>query len=212
MNTLHQHAEKALLFYIQLLGFYPFKYIVLLSGDVDCGGGYPQNEGVIVIHKQPILSSKRIESWKWIVAHEIGHMYWGYYVLDHDHRENSKLGWLTKGIGLYIDYLYTKQFFPSFDNHERMIARYRRSKSKGLPTSFFATAKERASNDDYNTAIDHGRAFMIIREVANEIGEEKFIQLCIELLHNYAGKKISYPILKNRVLKKLGVELQVIVD
>jgi len=78
---------------------------MIIPGDSDCDGGYPVKKGVIAIHGLQKFNHKTESWWRWIVAHEIAHMYFGYYVLDMHREPGSKLGWLTKGLGLYLDSL-----------------------------------------------------------------------------------------------------------
>jgi len=192
MAKIHSNAEKALNFYIELFGFYPFSSLTILEGDSDCGGGYPQNEGVIIVHKKPMDSRNVESSWKWIVAHEIGHMYWGYYVFDGEPRKNSKLGWVTKGLGLYFDYLFLVKEKLEFPIHTQMEAQYFRAKKSGQPVSFNLTEKQkRTLTFDYNMVVDHGKSFYIVKKIAELLGSEKFLDICKGILVDYASKEIT---------------------
>jgi hypothetical protein len=77
-------AADVVKFYKSWLGFYPFKFLYIIPGASSPMGGYPFASGIVVIHGQQRFKDKPLLHWKWITAHEIGHQYWGEYVMDSD--------------------------------------------------------------------------------------------------------------------------------
>ncbi|MHC4574479.1 MAG: gluzincin family metallopeptidase, partial [Planctomycetota bacterium] len=81
-------------FYRQRFGFYPYPNLTIVPGHDEPKGGWPIATGIVSIHGMQTMSKQNLNwymdtHWRWITAHEIGHQYWGEYVLEKD-----KPGWL----------------------------------------------------------------------------------------------------------------------
>ena len=92
-------------FYRQQFGFYPQSSLTIVPGMDYPAGGYPPATGLVVIHGQERLAERPEGFWRWIVAHEIGHMYWSNYVLG---QGEDPLTWLMIGLGIHADREYRK--------------------------------------------------------------------------------------------------------
>ena len=66
-------------------------------------GGYPFATGIVAILGEEQFEKKPRSHWQWITAHEIGHQYWGEYVMDTD-----SPAWLWIGLGIYADHEYSR--------------------------------------------------------------------------------------------------------
>lgn len=193
MDQIHSHAEDVIDYYSSTVGFYPHKSLKIVPGSSDCDGGYPVDKGVIAIHRIENFNEKPEHWWRWIVAHEIAHMYFGYCVLEKNSEPNSKLGWLTKGLGLYLDSLYMKEEVDSTKYHQEYTQMYLGAKREGQNTSFFLIPEEIDRLDfDYNEVVMHGRAYYVISEIERIVGVEQFKELVIEFIQDFKNRKIGF--------------------
>lgn len=143
------------------------------------------------------MSEKSADYWKWITAHEIAHMYWGFYVRDGEKTSWSQLGWLTLGLGLYLDRQFVEEKDLNFRIHENLVAAFREAEKEGLPVSLKMAENEiRNMSFDYNTVVLHGRSFYIIDSIAEYIGRSKFDAVLKEVLIEYAHREISFPLFR----------------
>ena len=145
------------------LGFYPFSSLTIIPGGSGRWGGYPVATGMVAIHG--LETYKDGESpiwWKWITAHEIGHEYWGEWVLDPD---DPAWLWIAMGIMLDTEYLTTRGIDPdrrakwmgNYLNGLRSVLRHDRGYPAGagrensttITTTPSSTASVRASSSPW---------------------------------------------------------------
>ena len=212
LRVVQSHAVDAIGFYCSLLGFYPHTHLLILAGADAPYGGYPVGAGVIKIHGVNDLSSKPTDWWAWITSHEIGHMYWGYHVLDADRTKADQLGWLTIGLGLYADRLYVEARSLDCLFHSNQVAAFERALEEGRPTQFGLSKGEMEKDFDYNTVVRHGRAYSVIRSIAETTGKEVFIQILQDLLAEYEEKELSYDDLRSIVARRTVCPLKSFVE
>lgn len=193
MDSLHSYAEDVIRFYSKTIGFYPHKSLKIIPGSSDCDGGYPVGTGVIAIHRVDDFNEKPESWWRWIVAHEIAHMYFGYCVHEKHPEPGSQLGWITKGLGLYLDSLYMREKVRYTKYHLDYIQTFLDAKNEGKNTSFFLTPEEIQGLDfDYNDVVMHGRAYYVMSEIENIVGSEKFKDLVIDLVQGFKSSKFGF--------------------
>lgn len=213
MDHIHSYAEDVVRFYSKTVKFYPHKSLKIIHGDSDCDGGYPVKKGVIAIHGLQKFIQKNESWWRWIVAHEIAHMYFGYYVLEKHREPGSKLGWLTKGLGLYLDSLYMKESVNDTKYHQEYIELYLKAQKYGKNTSFSLTPDQIESLDfDYNEVVMHGRSYYVISEIEKIVGAKKFKELMIMLLEDFKHRKIEFDDLIKYIQKNFSPQFSYEVD
>ena len=100
-----QTSLDAIHFYKAWLDFYPYDFLYIIRGGSGRWGGYPVATGIVAIHGQETYQpGESHQWWQWITAHEIGHQYWGEWVLD---RDNPAWVWIGMGIFADTEYLVT---------------------------------------------------------------------------------------------------------
>jgi len=78
-------AADAVRYFKNRLGFYPFPFLTIIPGGPGRWGGYPVATGIVAIHGQETyVDGESPEHWQHITSHEIGHEYWGEWVMDPD--------------------------------------------------------------------------------------------------------------------------------
>jgi hypothetical protein len=212
LKVIRDYAIDVVGFYNSLLGFYPHPYIVIIPGAEPPTGGCPVDTGVIRIHGLGALADKSPNYWKWLVAHEVAHMYWGYYVRDAEKTGWSQLGWLTIGLGMYLDKQFIEARSIDYRVHDSLVAAFRKAEKDGLEVAFGKTDNEiRRMSFDYNTIVIHGRSFAIVEEIEMHIGKTVFDQVFRAVLQDYAYKEISFPLLREFIFKSTGKDIGFIV-
>ena len=197
MDVIHKYAEIIIKYYISIIGFYPQTSLVINSGDLESMGGFPNSLGEITIHNLPAYDAKNMDWWKWIVAHEIGHMYWGFYVLDGDKKVGSELGWLTIGLGLYLDRKFSLEMNLKHSEYIEMDYEYKKALLI-YPKIDFGMDKEyeKIYEFDYNYAINHGKALNYILELEKSLNPKRFWKFYLYLLRLFADKYITQGLLE----------------
>ena len=177
-------AKDAIAFYRDWLGFYPGKSLTIVPGEEAPKGGYPVATGIVAIHGMGAFKTMPERHWRWIMAHEIGHQYWGEYVLERD-----TPGWLWTGLGLYADYRYALARNLGTAKHDEILDRYRQAVLKGIDTTVaISQDRWRQLDFDYNNIVQHGKSFAILRALACVLGEEEFERVYLRCLKEYGGK------------------------
>ncbi len=181
-------AVDVITFYKRWLGFYPFNFLSIVPGGPQPWGGYPFASGIVVIHGQEKFKSAALLHWKWITAHEIGHQYWGEYVLDGD-----EPSWLWIGMGIYADREYTLFRNIGMDKHLGLMNRYLDGVKKRFDTTVdIPPAQLKKINFDHNNVVIHGKGYSIISALELVLGKGAFEKIYKRCLKDYAGRRLGY--------------------
>ena len=184
-------AVDAVKFYKNWLGFYPFKFLYIIPGGSRPVGGYPLASGIVVIHGQEQFNKMPLLHWKWITAHEIGHQYWGEYVMGSDN--NDWLSWLMIGLGIYADREYTLFRNIGLEKHIGIVNRYLDGVREHYDTTVdINTEQLKKIKYDRNNIVDHGKSFSIISALECVLGKETFEKIYKKCLNEYRGRRLGY--------------------
>lgn len=180
-------AVDAINFYRERFGFYPYKSLDIVPGYDQPVGGYPAATSLSVIHGEERMSDKPEIHWRWITAHEIGHMYWGEYVLDKDDP-----GWLWIGLGIYADREYIRARGWSLQMHRALMNRYVQGVKDHVNTTVAITPEQLSDiHFDFNNIVTHGKGFSIISALANYLGKETFNRIYARCLKQFGGGRLG---------------------
>jgi len=178
-------ASETVDWYRKTYGFFPVRQIGVVPGPTRWGGGFPL-PNVFLIHRG-ILDEGFL---RWITAHELGHYYWGLYVLS---ATPERLDWLNLANGIWIDHLYLAE-----SEAAELEEVWRRSDA-GDPYADFLQAQlenreqrlgllreeERALGFDYNSWIRHSKAAIGVYLQARRLGNEGFLRLQRQIIRDY---------------------------
>ena len=97
-----QYANRALQFYSEKVGEYPYPHVTIVQGPLSAGSGmeYP----MITI----ISTDGNDKSLDVVTTHEVGHN-WFYGVLGFNERDHP---WMDEGLNSYYEALYVEQYYP----------------------------------------------------------------------------------------------------
>jgi aminopeptidase N len=180
-------AVDVINFYKERFGFYPTQDLVIVPGIDRPAGGYPVATNMVAIHGMARMQEMPTLHWQWITAHEIGHQYFGEYVLEKD-----SPGWLWIGLGLYADQQYTQARALGPDEHQELLARYCDGMRNGYDTTVARSEEQMEQIDfDFNSVVIHGKGFAIISALDCILGKSVFSRIVDRCLHEYAGIRLG---------------------
>jgi hypothetical protein len=182
-------AADVIAFYRQQFGFYPQRSLTIVPGMDYPAGGYPPATGLVVIHGQERLSERPEAFWRWITAHEIGHMYWSNYVVG---QGPDPLTWLMIGLGIHADREYRRARGITSDAIS-LEQDYIRGVKQGLDTTIDVTDEQLAAiHWDFNNTVEHGKSAAMLNALESVLGGETFASIYRRCLKEYAGKQLGW--------------------
>ncbi|MCX6560424.1 MAG: hypothetical protein NTZ26_07900 [Candidatus Aminicenantes bacterium] len=196
-------AADTVRFYKKWLGFYPFPSLTVIPGGSDPWGGYPFATGIVVIHGQEKMASRNADFWQWITSHEVGHQYWGEYVLDADDP-----AWLWIGLGIFADREYTRAKGLSPDRHPGFFAQFLIGMEKRLDTTLdIPPAQETLIDWDRNKTVVEGKGFSVVSALDGVLGRETFHRVYARALREYGGRRLGWRDFRRLAEEESGLDL-----
>jgi len=186
-------AADAVHFYKEWLGFYPFPFLNIIPGGDGRWGGYPVATGIVAIHGlETYVDGEPPLHWQHITSHEIGHEYWGEWVLDAD---TPSWVWICLGIFADTEYMTVRGFEP-----ER-AARWTRNYVNALPLYYDMALdappdREDAVKYDFNNTVVHSKGPAFVYALDSVLGRDVFLRTYKRVLRDYAGKRFGWRDLK----------------
>ena len=197
-------AVDAINFYRERFGFYPYRSLAIVPGGMGHpAGGYPIATSIVGIHAMEQFDSMPKLHWQWITAHEIGHQYWGEYVMEKD-----KPGWLWIGMGIYADREYVRAKGLKLDKHRGLMSRYIRGVRGGLDTTVAISQEQRRNiKFDFNNVVIHGKGYSIISALDSVLSREVFYRVYKRCLREFGGKRLGVHEFKTVCEEESGQDL-----
>ena len=181
-------AVDVVSFYKNWVGFYPFDFLYIIPGrSRNPVGGFPVATGIVAIHGQENFNLRPETFWQWITAHEIGHQFWGEFIM-----ESDDPGWLWIGLGLYGDMVYLKnrnipkdQVFSILNTYTRET--YFQDTSIDIPPHLV-----RDLPYDHNNVVVHGKGLAVVSALSTYLGHDRFDELLSKAFELYGRKGMGY--------------------
>jgi len=198
-----QTAREAIPYYQELTGLYPYTFLNILPGGPGVWGGYPFASGMVVIHGMQFFEKASERHWRWITSHEIGHQYWGEYVLDGDDPS-----WLWIALGIYADREFSRHIGLSDTRHRGWAEQYLQGVNKGYNTILDLHPEEEAKLDfERNNYVIHAKGFSFISALELALGKETFQAAYRVALNEFGGNRMGYRDFKNICETQSGEKL-----
>jgi hypothetical protein len=190
-------AADIVAFYKKWLGVYPHKSLDIIPGEPQPSGGYPYASGIVVIHGEETFDPKKGEKymnwWRWITAHEIGHQYWGEFIMPADIRGQYTDSWLMIGLGISADKAYMLGRGYGWDRHRGFIDGYLVGARGKLDTTMDAPPSlAKTQKFDTNNIIIHGKGFTVLSALETLMGREMFERIYRRTVATFAGKRLGW--------------------
>lgn len=184
-----QTAVDAIGFYRQRFGFYPHQSLTMVPGADSPTGGYPAGTAMVVIHGEEQMDKKPEAHFRWITAHEIGHMYWSQYVLAEGEYD---LNWFMIGMGIFADreYRRAREIAPPVGN---LSSNYVGGMKDGFDTTMDLTDEQEELIDwDFNNVVEHGKSSAMLDALESTIGAQTFDRAYRRTLREFHGKRMGW--------------------
>jgi len=190
-------AADIIPFYKEWLGLYPHRSLFIIPGGPKPWGGYPYASGIVVIHGQETFDAKKGEKelnwWRWITAHEIGHQYWGEFIMPGDVRGPFTDSWFMIGMGICMDKAYMLGSERGWGRHRGFIDGYLEGvKAKNDTTMDAPPSLARTQKFDTNNIVIHGKGFAVMGALENVLGTEAFDRAYRRTVAGFAGKRLGW--------------------
>ena len=182
-------AVDVIRFCKEWLGFYPFKFLSIIPGGAGRWGGYPVATGIVAIHGQETFKEDEpILWWQWITAHEVGHEYWGEWVLDPD---DPAWLWISMGIFIDTEYLTTSGIDP--ERRRKWMSNYLNGVSMYYDmTVDIPPARFEKIQYDHNNTVVHSKGPSIIFALNAILGRDTFMKVFRKCLREYGGRRLGW--------------------
>ena len=182
-------AADAVRFYREWLGFYPFTFLNIIPGGPGRWGGYPVATGIVAIHGQETyVEGEPPQHWQHITSHEIGHEYWGEWVLEAD---DPAWVWIAMGIFADTEYMTVRGFDP--DRAAKWIGNYVNAVPMYYDTTLDAPpGREDAVQFDYNNTVVHSKGPAVVFALDDVVGRETFLRVYKRCLRDFGGRPFGW--------------------
>lgn len=182
-------AADAVKYYRDWVGFYPYPFLTIVPGGSGRWGGYPFATGIVAIHGlETYRDGESPRHWRHITSHEIGHEYWGEWVIDGD-----RPGWLWICLGIHMDteYMIARAYEP--DRRGSWMGNYRRAVGMYYDTTLDVTPDQ---DDrflyDRNNLVVHSKGPAFINALTVALGPAGFDRLFRKALRDYGGRRLGW--------------------
>lgn len=182
-------AVDAIGYYKDWLGFYPFEFLYIIPGGSGRWGGYPFATGIVVIHgEETFKEGESLVHWQRITAHEIGHEYWGEWVLDPD-----SPAWVWIGMGIFADTEYILARGVDTERRQSWMSNYIDGMTMYNDTTMdIPPAQLSRIQYDHNNTVIHSKGFSIVSALDSVLGRDTFERIYKKALQVYGGKRLGW--------------------
>ncbi len=197
-------AADAVRFYKKWLGFYPFPVLNIIPGGEGRWGGYPVATGIVAIHGlETYVDGEPPVHWQHITSHEIGHQYWGEWVLDGD---DPAWTWIALGIFADTEYMIVRGFDPA--RRAGWVGNY----IDAIPLYYDMTldappGRDEAVKFDFNNTVIHSKGPAVVFALDSVLGREAFLRVYKRCLRDYAGRRFGWRALQGVAEAESGQNL-----
>lgn len=189
-KALLEMAQDIVPFYINKIGFYPQPIITILPGHTEPWGGFPICANCVVIHGGLDKKGEKAEKFaRWILAHEIGHEYFGF---GHILEDKAYPAWFGLSMGIYTDRLYNaSRGIHSSDYHTRWNY-YMAGILAGLNTTILQKLSDlKHAGFAWNNVIAHSKSSTVLSMLEHLVGERTFWIIFQTYLKEHKGETVT---------------------
>ena len=182
-------AADAVHFYKEWLGFYPFLFLNIVPGGPGRWGGYPVATGIVAIHGlETYVDGESPRHWQHITSHEIGHEYWGEWVLDPD---SPAWIWIAMGIFADTEFMTVRGFDPN--RRSEWMGNYINAIPMYYDTTLDAPAdREEAVKFDFNNTVIHSKGPATMFALDSVLGRDMFLRIYKRCLREFGGRRLGW--------------------
>ena len=179
-------AEDAALYFRQEYGGYPCEKLDIIC--IAMGHGSYAACNVIGI----FLGGKLEEQYRWLIAHEVAHQYWGNLI----NQPRNHVHWVLLGLGMVMDRHYMLDRGLGDQLHRMVLQMYPRIKKQGRNTCLSQTVEElnkagQPWSMQWNLILGHAKAYSVCSMLEDLLGETEFKGVIKRILSEHAGGLVT---------------------
>jgi len=205
-KKLLEYAKDIVIFYKEKIGFYPQPIISILPGDKYPSGGYPICGNCVVIHGGLDKKGDQAEEFaNWILAHEIGHQYFGF---GHILEDADYPRWFGLSMGIYTDALYNSARELERSSYKVRRQYYMSGVLAGLNTTIMQKIEDlKREKFDWNNVIAHSKSSTVLSMLEQLVGKDTFWTIFKTYLEKHKGETVTLESFRNTCEEISGKEL-----
>lgn len=201
------YAERALHFYSDWLGPYPYPQMSVVYAPLGVGGGmeYP-----MLAHIGYVYDSLSLDE---IIAHEIGHT-WLYGILANNEREHP---WMDEGLNSFIESQYMAAYHPTYDEYKlpKVVRAHDALKPLDVVQRYFQfnhTLEPPAADPQFQDGIQYYySAYELPRQgldmIMSQVGEDRMKQMFRDYYADYKFSHVTPALLEQSFEKTCDCDL-----
>jgi len=179
-------TADAIEFYKEFFGFFPTDHLAIYCPQFGHGSSAACN--VITI----FMGGRFEEQYRWLVAHEVAHQYFGTLV----NQPREEVHWVIVGLGLIADRQFLFARGMDTELSDSLGRFYHIARQQGFETTLARPLSEILVEEGdwswkWNMGIGHGKAIAVCRMLMDLIGEEEFYDLIRKIVTEKAGGILS---------------------
>jgi len=175
-------------YYIDRYGSYPTRHLDLMTIRAEQGGGAFACANVIGMLLGPGIE----DQYRWLVAHEVAHQYFGNLV----NQTRHEVYWVIIGLGMVVDREYMLDRDLGDAMHRQMIGMCRMAMNLGRDTTLSQPVSNLLTADppwsaQWNLALGHAKAYAVCAMLEDLTGRDRFAAVVRDLLETEGGRMIT---------------------
>ena len=128
------------------------------------------------------------DQYRWLVAHEVAHQYFGNLV----NQRRDEVNWVLIGLGMVMDRHYLLDRDLDAGIHRRILDFYRMAKKQGRNTSLSQKVRDLNSSGrpwsmQWNLALSHAKGFAVCSLLEDLLGRHRFKEIIKKIIKEHAG-------------------------
>jgi len=180
-------AVRAIGFFRDYFGFYPYKQLNFVPGSKRWWGGWNTATSLASMHSMERYSPDQDNHWRTMTVHEIAHMYWGEYVMEKDTPD-----WLWLGLGIYTQREYDRMLHAEPNSPHGYLSRYEDAIKQYLDTTVEVPPHHLHKMEYFfNSVVSHGKGYSIISTLYSVLGHDTFDRIIRRCLEEFGGHRLG---------------------
>jgi hypothetical protein len=181
-------TADAITYYQSEYATYPCRHLDVVCPTMGAGHGSFAACNVIGL----FMGGRLEEQYRWLVAHEVAHQYFGNLI----NQRRDEVNWVLIGLGMVMDRHYLLDRGLDARIHSQILGFYRMAKEQGRNTSLSQKVEDLNSSGrpwsmQWNLALSHAKGFAVCSLLEDLLGEHRFKDIIKRVIREHAGRIVT---------------------